>query len=166
MNVPATDVRDAFVDLGGRAAQRLGFARSLGQIYALLYLSEKPLGLDDLVRLLGISKGGASMSVRQLETWGAVRKVWRRGERRDFYEANTDFRNLFRSTLFGLILPRLESGGRHLAELRDALDGTPPKPRANGAAPSSAFMRERITRIESLRNRFQKLVPMIEALLK
>ena len=86
LNDKDREVREKFIDLGGRSAQRLGFARSLGQVYAALYLSPRPLGLQDLMDTLHISKGNASMSVRQLAEWGTVRRIWVKGDRKDFYE--------------------------------------------------------------------------------
>jgi len=49
-----------------------------------------PLSLDDLVEQLGISKASASMATRQLASWGAIRRIWVPGERRDFYEVIDD----------------------------------------------------------------------------
>src|ERR1043166_2383342 len=75
------------VEAIGRLFQGFGLPRSTGQIYGLLYLSKKPLSLDDLVELLSISKGSASTGTRHLASWGAIRQVWVPGDRRDFFEA-------------------------------------------------------------------------------
>jgi DNA-binding transcriptional regulator GbsR (MarR family) len=77
-----------FIEDAGNLTQALGVGRVLGQIYAYLYFSPEPRNLGDMQRCLGISKGSASTGVRQLEQWGAVRKVWIRGDRKDYYEAN------------------------------------------------------------------------------
>ena len=81
-------IRERFIETGGHITQSIGVGRVIGQVFAHIYFSPRPQTLDDLTRELHISKGAASMSVRQLEQWGAVRRVWVKGERKDYYEAN------------------------------------------------------------------------------
>lgn len=146
------------MDLGGRSAQQLGFSRSLGQIYAALYLSDKPAGLAELMQMLHISKGSASMGVRQLETWGVVRSVWIRGDRRDYYEVNTDLTEVLKQLVGGLIRPRVESTGNQLREMQEALGVT-----NQNAEPVSAVMQQRLAKIEALREKVAQLLPLLEA---
>lgn len=150
------------MDLAGRSAQRLGFARSLGQIYAVLYLSPRPMSLHDLMEALGISKGNASMGVRQLAAWGAVRQVWVRGDRRDHYEANSDFGAIVRDTLFGVLKPRLRSSADQLRVIREELES----PGAELPPDDARFMRERVARLEALHRKMSKVLPFAEALLR
>lgn len=158
LNDGEKQVFERFVDLGGRSAQQLGFSRSLGQIYAALYLSEKPAGLAELMQMLHISKGSASMGVRQLETWGVVRSVWIRGDRRDYYEVNTDLTEVLRHLVGGLLRPRVESTGNQLKEMQEALDAS-----KQTNEPVSAVMRQRLAKIEALRKKVSKLLPLLEA---
>lgn len=148
------------VDLGGRSAQRLGFGRSLGQVYAAIYLSPKPLCLQELVDLLGISKGNASMSVRQLEAWGAVRQVWQRGDRRDYYEANVDFRALLRQALAGFIMPRLESAGRQIQDVEAELES------AGAGMEDGDFLKQRVKRLRDMQRKLAKVLPFVEKVLE
>jgi DNA-binding transcriptional regulator GbsR (MarR family) len=83
-------IGDEFTEIAGQLSARLGLSRTVGQLYALLFLSGEPLCLDYMVERLKISKGSASTNIRELEKWGAVRKVWVKGSRKDFYEANPD----------------------------------------------------------------------------
>jgi DNA-binding transcriptional regulator GbsR (MarR family) len=160
LNAEEQAVFDQFVDLGGRSAQRLGLPRSLGMIYAALYLSPEPLGLQDLMDQLHISKGGASMGVRQLETLGAVRNVWQKGDRKDYYEAITDFSAVMHHLLTVIIKPRLASSGNQLHGMRSQTDA--------GAKGSERirFMRDRIARLESAQKKIQKLLPLAETFLR
>jgi len=64
------DIRERFIAAAGDLTLSLGFGRNLGQIYGHVYFTPDPQSLDDLCDSLGISKGSASMSVRQLEQWG------------------------------------------------------------------------------------------------
>ena len=83
-------IRDEFTEIAGQLSARLGLSRTVGQLYALLFLSDQPLCLDYMLERLKISKGSVSTNIRELEKWGAVRKVWVKGSRKDFYEANPD----------------------------------------------------------------------------
>jgi len=89
-NAELEKIRDEFAEIAGQLSGRLGLSRTVGQLYALLYLSHEPLCLDYMVERLKISKGSVSTNIRELEKWGAVRKVWVKGSRKDFYEANPD----------------------------------------------------------------------------
>jgi len=89
-NAELEKIRDEFAEIAGQLSARLGLSRTVGQLYALLFLSDEPLCLDYMVERLKISKGSVSTNIRELEKWGAVRKVWVKGSRKDFYEANPD----------------------------------------------------------------------------
>jgi DNA-binding transcriptional regulator GbsR (MarR family) len=89
-NLKLEKIRDEFTEIVGQLSARLGLSRTVGQLYALLFLSDEPLCLDYMVERLKVSKGGVSTNIRELEKWGAVRKVWVKGSRKDFYEANPD----------------------------------------------------------------------------
>lgn len=89
-NAELEKIKDEFAEIAGQLSARLGLSRTVGQLYALLFLSHEPLCLDYMVERLKISKGSVSTNIRELEKWGAVRKVWVKGSRKDFYEANPD----------------------------------------------------------------------------
>src|ERR1700691_969533 len=99
--------RPKFIEAGGRTTQSFGLGRILGQIYALLYLSPTPLCLDDIVRELGVSKASVSTTIRQLERWSAVKRVWVQGDRKDYYEAETDFHAVLRHGLLMTVRKKL-----------------------------------------------------------
>lgn len=160
MNDIESQVWRDFVDLGGRAALRLGLARSLGQVYAALYLSPEPLGLEDLVRDLGISKGNASMSLRRLSEFGAVERVWISGERRDFWQANDDFRRVLHHLLAAVLKPRLVSTGHQLETMQTVL-----KQGGRASSPRLAFMQRRIAKLQAVRKKLGAVVPLVEKVL-
>jgi len=96
-------VQDSMLDGLGQLASYFGFSKVMGQLYGALMLSAEPLSLDDLVELLDISKASVSMNLRTLEHLGMVRQVWvkGRGDRRKFYEAETDFWQIISNILAG-----------------------------------------------------------------
>jgi DNA-binding transcriptional regulator GbsR (MarR family) len=88
-----------FIEGIGHLSSSLGFSKVMGQLYALLYLSNKPLSLDDMVKRLAISKGSASINIRELKEKGAVKKIWMKGSRKDFYGAETDLAKIVRGRI-------------------------------------------------------------------
>src|SRR3954452_15211663 len=83
--------RDHGIDVCGRIAEFWGFTRTMGRAFGLLYLSSEPLAQSEIQKRLGISAGSASMTLAALGRWGVVHRVWVRGQRREHYQAETDF---------------------------------------------------------------------------
>lgn len=73
-------------DMGGQ----WGVNRSVAQIHALLYLSERPLTAEEIADTLGMARSNASTSLRELLSWKLIRRAPVLGDRRDHYEAETD----------------------------------------------------------------------------
>jgi DNA-binding transcriptional regulator GbsR (MarR family) len=73
-------------DLGGQ----WGVNRSVAQIHALLYVSERPLAAEDITGRLGLARSNVSNSLKELLAWNLVRRVPIKGDRREHFEAETD----------------------------------------------------------------------------
>lgn len=171
--MPATELpaqllatRRKFIEAGGHTTQSFGFGRIIGQIYSLLYLSPHPLCLDDIVEELGVSKASVSTSIRQLESWSAVKLIWVKGDRRDFYEAETDFRGVLRNGLLGMLRKKFDTAGSQLAlaeaSLQEALAGD-----ANGHRAEVEIVAERVRRAKQMHGKINGLLtnPLLEHLL-
>ncbi len=83
-------------DALGRLMEFWGFKRHMGRIWAVLYLSPHPLSTSELANVLQLSASAVSLSLGELQRWGAVRKRWQPGERKDFYEAEASVWKLLR----------------------------------------------------------------------
>jgi DNA-binding transcriptional regulator GbsR (MarR family) len=66
-----------------------GFKAVMGRLWTILYLSPEPLSAAELGERLSLSTGAISMALSDLQKWGVVKKAWRPGERRDYYEPET-----------------------------------------------------------------------------
>ena len=148
------------IEIGGRICQLLGLPRSTGQIYGLLYLSSEPLSLNHMSSMLGISKGSVSIGTRQLASWGAIRKVWIPGNRRDFYEVVEDLGQLIRGSYNNLIKPRIQSSRERLAALKVNLK----EDIQSGAIPleKKDVLEERIKSLEKVHKRMFQFLPLAE----
>ncbi|ACX72843.1 transcriptional regulator, TrmB [Methanocaldococcus vulcanius M7] len=85
------DAKKLIIELFSELAKIHGLNKSVGAVYAILYLSDKPLTISDVMEELKISKGNVSMSLKKLEDLGFVKKVWIKGERKNYYEAVDGF---------------------------------------------------------------------------
>jgi DNA-binding transcriptional regulator GbsR (MarR family) len=110
-----------FIESGGHTTQSFGLGQVLGQVFALLYLSPRPLCLDEIVEELGVSKASVSTTVRQLEDWSAVHHVWVKGDRRDFYEAETDFKAMLRHGVLAPLRKKMETAAVRMEHVESSL---------------------------------------------
>jgi len=91
-----TPISEKFVLHWGEMGSRWGVNRTVGQIHALLYLSEKPLHAEEICETLSIARSNVSTSLKELTDWGLVRVVHMMGDRRDHFEALHDIWDIFR----------------------------------------------------------------------
>ena len=155
MNQELQSLRQRFIESAGHFSQSLGVGRVLGQIYAHIYFSKDPQSLDDLTRRLEISKGSASMAVRQLEPWGALRRVWVKGDRKDYYVATDEFGRIIRKALLDMIGRKMETSDGLLEDAQTLLQ----ERARNGKKTDEdwAFIDQRVKKLQSFRDRVQGL---------
>jgi DNA-binding transcriptional regulator GbsR (MarR family) len=87
--------QDLFIRRWGEMGQTWGINRTMAEIHAFLYITGQPQCTDDVMDRLNISRGNASMSLRALCDWGIVRRLHKRGERREYFESLTDVWEMF-----------------------------------------------------------------------
>ena len=167
-----------FIEDAGNTTQALGVGRVVGQIFAYLYFSEPPRTLDDIKEALGISKGSASMGVRQLEQWGAVQRVWVKGDRKDYYTANDYFGQIIKNILFDIMGKRLASLAQSLdaaeAELGGAASGKTSDIRHQTSDPvadlasNHKFLKARVVRLREFQEKINNTWnnPIVKLMLK
>ena len=87
--------QDLFIRRWGEMGQTWGINRTMAEIHALLYICAAPQCTDDVMERLNISRGNASMSLRALCDWGIIRRLHKRGERREYFESLSDVWEMF-----------------------------------------------------------------------
>jgi DNA-binding transcriptional regulator GbsR (MarR family) len=95
MNLPPLTQR--FVLHFGEMGSRWGINRTVGQIYALLYVSAKPLNADEVGEALNFSRSNVSMGVKELQSWSLVRLIHQPNDRREYFQAPDDVWAIFRT---------------------------------------------------------------------
>ncbi|AWK88988.1 GbsR/MarR family transcriptional regulator [Azospirillum thermophilum] len=95
MNLPP--LVQAFVLHFGEMGSRWGINRTVGQIYALLFLSSEALNADDICDRLGFSRSNVSMGLKELQSWNLVRLQHRPGDRREYFSTPDDLWTIVRT---------------------------------------------------------------------
>ncbi len=95
MNLPP--LIQTFVLHFGEMGSRWGINRTVGQIYALLYISGKPLTADDICESLGFSRSNVSMGLKELDSWNLTRLKHIPGDRRDHFTVPEDIWEIVRT---------------------------------------------------------------------
>ncbi len=85
-----------FVAHFGEMGSRWGINRTVGQIYALIYISQRALNADDIAEALEFSRSNVSMGLKELQSWRLVRLRHLPGDRREYFEAPGDVWEIFR----------------------------------------------------------------------
>ena len=135
-----------------RVADLLNLPRSVGELYGVLYISEEPLCLDDLRLKLRISKGSTSQGLKILRSFGAIRKVYVPGDRKDFYVAESSLRKIAGGFASEQIQPHLESGLDRLERIQDLL---------KEEVDVSGTLHERVERLENWQKRANQVLPLV-----
>ena len=95
MNLPL--MIQSFVLHFGEMGSRWGISRTVGQIYALLFVSDRPLNADDICEGLGFSRSNVSMGLKELQAWNLVRLQHLPGDRRDYFVTPEDTWEIIRT---------------------------------------------------------------------
>src|SRR5258708_5932385 len=88
-------VEETFVGLWRSMSSLWGISPTMAEIHGLLFITGAALSMDDIMDRLEISRGNVSMNLSKLAEWGLVRRVHKRGDRRDYYESLSDVWEMF-----------------------------------------------------------------------
>jgi DNA-binding transcriptional regulator GbsR (MarR family) len=147
-----------FVSVFSDLADLFGNPRSHGAIYGLLFSSERPLSMEEIIMRLEISKGSASQGLRQLEELGAILRTKENGERSHTYVARIELKPLIAGFLRKRLTPRLASSAARLKELEKLLPALP-----TGVRP---IARLRLKRVTKWHKRARAFLPLAQKLLQ
>ena len=110
---PFDTAKSLFIRRWGEMGATWGISRTMAEIHALLYLATEPLCTDDVMEHLAVSRGSASTNLRDLENWGLIQRIHRRGDRKEYFQAERDvwqmFETIMRERRRREILPIMET---------------------------------------------------------
>ncbi len=153
-----TEVEIGVIDFFVSAVKILGMPKSIGEIYGLLFVSPEPLPLDTLCQRLTMSKGSASQGLKVLRAFGAVKGVYRGGDRRDHFTAEIELKRLVAGFMREQIQPRLVHGEERLSRLSELAATLP-------ANHEGDFQRDRLAKLGRWSDRSRDVLPLLGGLL-
>jgi len=128
-------IASKFILHWGEMGVRWGINRTMAQIHALLFLSERPLHAEEICATLDLARSNVSVAVRELQGWGIVKLVHLPGDRRDHFESMKDVFEMFRVVMNER---RRREVDPTLRLINDCLDD------AGKAKPGEEYARERL----------------------
>jgi len=150
------DAQDRFIATWGQAGSTWGISRTMAEVFALLYITAEALCTDDVMDRLQISRGNASMSLRALQDWGIVTRVHKRGDRKEYFEAEQDVWAMFKTIARERKKRELDPVTASLYEIRD-LTGT--------AKPATSEIGEHNKRLDDMIDFFQTIQHLSDTLI-
>jgi DNA-binding transcriptional regulator GbsR (MarR family) len=154
MNLPPLTQR--FVLHFGEMGSRWGINRTVGQIYALLFVSNRPLHADEITERLQLSRSNVSMGLKELQSWRLVRLSHLPGDRRDYYSTLDDVWQIFKTLAEERQRREIDPT---LSMLRDALLETPGNPEDRYAQERMRQMHELIEQLTDWFAEVRRLAP-------
>jgi len=149
-----------FIDIVGNTGASLGLSRFVVQIYALLYMSPGRLSLEDIAKRLRASKGNVSINMKTLMNWGAVKKIWQRGSRKDFYEANRDVGRIIANKLKTGLRQKIDDVMEGVDEMEKMLNSSEAGLTAEEEKKTYQAYRERIKEIRKISGKVNSLLKL------
>ncbi len=87
---PFIEAREEFISQWGAIGNHWGISRTMAQVHALLMVASRPLSTDDVMEELAISRGNAHSNLKELLSWGLIRTVLLKGDRKEYFEGEKD----------------------------------------------------------------------------
>lgn len=158
-----TEAQDRFVTTWGKMGSAWGISRTMAEAHALLYITGEALCTDDLMERLQISRGNASMSLRALQDWGLIRRVHKRGDRKEYFEAEADVWTMFKTIARERKKREVDPVVASLYEVRD-MTAAPPGAGPGGVKSLAAPSPEERGRLELHNQRLDAMLDVINSI--
>lgn len=156
------EAQDRFIAVWGQMGSVWGISRTMAEVHALLYITNEPLCTDDVMERLQISRGNASMSLRALVDWGIVERSHKRGDRKEYFQAEQDAWAMARAIVRERLKREVDPLVASLYEIRD-MTRKPAKTPKKGGGPHAGQIDEHHRRVDELIELFLTLQRVSQA---
>ena len=146
------EIKKIIVELFSEISKMHGLSKSVGEVYGCVYLAQNPLCIDDIMKELGISRGNVSMNLNKLKEAMFIKKVWIKGERKQYYVHLNGF---------SLILDIINKEHTLFSNARDKLNEIDKK--LNG---KNEFIKHKLQDFEHMEKLLKETVDVIEKMNK
>jgi len=151
------ELKQDFTESLSQISRFWGFPKGMRAIFGVLYLSPAPLSLDEIVEQTGLTKGAVSTEVRTLARMGLVHRSSKLGDRKDYYEAETDFYTSIRSILKERQNSEFDRAIRSVQETLTQLESGS----VSGSEADVKFVRERVKALQEFFNAIDSLASAV-----
>lgn len=162
MPSPLQEAKNLLVRRWGEMGGYWGINRTMAEIHALLFVTRQSLCTDDIMEQLKISRGNASMNLRALVDWGLIERVHKLGDRKEYFQADTDVWHMFETIM-------RERRRREVEPIIATIDHcckTVADASTQPASPDAEEIREFRRRIEALRRFLATMGTLFELVLE
>ena len=153
MTAKLSQLKQDFTEGLSQISRFWGFPKGMGAIFAVLYLSPAPLPLDEIVAQTGLTKGAVSTEVRTLARMGLVHRSSKLGDRKDYYEAESDFYKSIRAILKERQNSEFDRAVRSVQETLAQIESGS----VSGDEAEIVFVRERVKALQEFFNAIDSL---------
>jgi len=136
----------------------IGLPKSVGEIYGLLFVAPRAMAMDEIMDRLDISLGAASQGLKLLRSFGAVRVVYERGDRRDHYVADLELSRFATAFIKDELQPRMDMAAERIRRMEESLAELPAKERR--------VTEQRIERLKHWLEKGRKILPWLIRFMK
>lgn len=145
--------QDRFIASWGQMAGAWGISRTMAEVHALLYITGEAMNTDEVMERLEISRGNASMSLRALVDWSIAERVYKRGDRKEYFKAEQDVWTMFRAIVRERLKREVDPLVASLYEIRDATAKAAP----SKTSPDARTIAEHNRRLDELLDFFRTI---------
>jgi DNA-binding transcriptional regulator GbsR (MarR family) len=139
-------------------ARMVGQPKSFAEVYGMLFISARPLTIEDLIEQLGASRAAVDRALRFLRKAGALRIVYVPGDRRMHFEAVAELRHLVIGFVRDQILPQLANSENRIDRLAEVV--------AKLQGEQRAKLSTRVAMLQSWSKKSRNLVPIVVKMLE
>jgi DNA-binding transcriptional regulator GbsR (MarR family) len=157
MSSPLEESKSLLVRRWGELGGYWGINRTMAEIHALLFVCGGPLCTDDVMAQLHVSRGNASMNLRGLVDWGLVQRVHKFGDRKEYFQADTDVWHMFETIMRERRRREVEPIIATIARCRAALAA----PETEAAGAEAADFRQRLDELQDFLNTMSTLFELV-----
>lgn len=162
MTTKLPQLKKDFTESLSQISRFWGFPKGMGAIFAVLYLSPAPLSLDEIAQETGLTKGAISTEVRMLARIGLVHRSSKLADRKDYYEAESDFYQSIRSILKERQNSEFDRSLRSVREMLEKLEAGA----VSGNEAEVQFVHERLQALQDFFNAIDSLTNAVVKLEK
>lgn len=151
---PLDEIESAIIEIFIRATKVLGYPKSIGEIYGILYVSDEPLCMEDIIQRLGISLGAASQGLKVLKGMRAVKSNHMIGKRREYFTAELELEDLMNRYIRKEFSEHLKNWKQQQESIRKLFQ-------SNGTQVTHGHLESRLLKLEQLHVKSQKLIKRV-----